>query len=217
MLLSRLVLCVSCCIGLGQAYSLPPAVQLGGVVVAAVEQHAAQEMAVARQRQEREWLEQTAQQLSKLLQNKLSAEQVASFLDTWTAEGRGKHSKKSKKLLKLLYPLLGAAVLAKLILLPLILKWLTALSASSFVMGKIALATSGLLAFKSMLSNTHAHDRVEIVHSSAPTLKSYHSDLSSSGSSWMPMRHPYIPLAITKDAAYRMPPLSTKEVNKPFL
>ncbi|KAH8402761.1 hypothetical protein KR215_010278, partial [Drosophila sulfurigaster] len=225
MLLSRLVLCVSCCIGLGQAYSLPPAVQLGGVVVAAVEQHAAQEFAVARQRQEREWLEQTAQQLSKLLQNKLSAEQVASFLDTWTTEGlqttfqptvciililatgRGKHSKKSKKLLKLLYPLLGAAVLAKLILLPLILKWLTALSASSFVMGKIALATSGLLAFKSMISNTHAHDRVEIVHSSAPTLKSYHSDLSSSGSSWMPMRHPYIPLAIAKDAAYRMPPL----------
>ncbi|KAH8311082.1 hypothetical protein KR044_004228, partial [Drosophila immigrans] len=202
MLIARLVLCVSCCMGLGQAYSLPPAVQLGGVVVAAVEQHAEQELAtVAKQRQERE-------QLSKLLNNELSAEQVASFLDTWIAEeARGKHSKKPKKLLKMLYPLLGAAVLAKLILLPLILKWLTALSASSFVMGKIALVTSGLLAFKSMLSNLHARDRVEIVHSSVPTLKSYHGDLSSSGSSWMPMRHPYIPLGISKDLAYRVPAL----------
>ncbi|KAH8360060.1 hypothetical protein KR093_010422, partial [Drosophila rubida] len=228
MLIASLVFSVvSCCLGFGQAYSLPPAVQLGGVVVAAVEQHAEQQLGIARQRQEREWLEQAAQQLSKLLQNELSAEQVASFLDTWTNEGmqtlrsshrvsltplhfagRGKHpKKKSKKLLKVLYPLLGAAVLAKLILLPLVLKWLTALSASSFIMGKIALATSGLLAFKSMLSNMHAQDRVQIVHASVPTIKSYHGDLSSSGSSWMPMRHPYIPLSVSKDVAYRVPPL----------
>lgn len=125
---------------------------------------------------------------------------------------RGKHHKQ-KKLLKMLYPLLGAAVLAKLILLPLILKWLTALSASSFVMGKIALLTAGLLAFKSIMSSGHAHhDRLEIIHSSAPTYKSYHhSDLSSSGSSWMPMRQPYIPLGMAKDAtAYRLD-------SKPFL
>lgn len=108
----------------------------------------------------------------------------------------------------MLFPLLSAAVLAKFILLPLILKWLTALSASSFVMGKIALAAAGLLALKSMMSPTH--ERLEIVHASAPTIKSYHGDLSSSGSNWIPLRQHYIPLGVAKDATYRYD-------NKPFL
>lgn len=131
------------------------------------------------------------------------------------ASARGKQHK-HKKLLKSLYPLLGAAVVAKLILLPLILKWLTALSASSFVMGKIALLTAGLLAFKSIMSSGHARDRLEIIHSSAPSYKSYHQpDLSSSGSSWMPIRQHYIPLGVAKDAAYRLTPGSLD--SKPFL
>ncbi|KAM8705233.1 hypothetical protein ACLKA7_009658 [Drosophila subpalustris] len=214
MLISLVVLCISCGLCLGQAYSLPPAVQLGGAIVAAVEQDTEQELAASEQRLEREFLEQAEQQLRKLFGNELSAEEVTNLLNNWTAEGRGKHHK-NKKLLKTLFPLLGAAVLAKLILLPLILKWLTALSASSFVMGKIALAAAGLLALKSILSSGHARDRLEIIHSSAPSYKSYHGDLSSSDSTWMPIRRPYIPLGMSKEVAFRVPSSTIK--GQPFL
>ncbi|XP_030562734.1 uncharacterized protein LOC115764038 [Drosophila novamexicana] len=205
--LTKLLLCISCLMSLGEAHSLPPAVQLGGAIVAAVEQDAEQEAeqeaaATAEQR----WLPLAEQQLRQLLSSELSVEQLAKLLDNWTTEARGKQHKQ-KKLLKMLYPLLGAAVLAKLILLPLILKWLTALSASSFVMGKIALAAAGLLALKSIMSPTH--ERLEIVHASAPALKSYHGDLSSSGTSWMPIRQHYIPLGVAKAQA--------NFDNKPFL
>lgn len=234
------MLCMSCSIGRGGALSLPPAVQMGGAIVAAVEADVEKALATTQQRHQRELITQAEQQLQKLLNNELSAEQVAQLLDNWMAEGepraqyviiycnnhvlclplaRGKHHK-HKKLLKMVYPLLGAAAVAKLILLPLILKWLTALSASSFVMGKIALLTAGLLAFKSIMSSGHARDRLEIIHSSAPTYKSYHQpDLSSSGSSWMPIRQHYIPLGVSKDAAYRLTPggLDSKELYKPFL
>jgi len=124
--------------------------------------------------------------------------------------GRGKH-KKQKKLMKMVYPLLAAAAVAKIVLLPLVLKWLTALSTSSFIMGKIALATSGLLALKWILSGGHAHDRLEIVHSHAPLIKGLHgTDLSSSGNSWMPIRQPFIPLGLSKDHNF-------DNLYKPFL
>ncbi|XP_034487486.1 uncharacterized protein LOC117791726 [Drosophila innubila] len=217
MLIAAVVLCVSCGLCFGQAYSLPPVVQLGGAVVA-LEQDTEQEKAASEQRLARVWLEQADQLLRKLFNNELSAEEATNMLHSWPNEGRGKQHK-NKKLLKTLYPLFGAAVLAKLILLPLILKWLTALSASSFVMGKIALASAGLLALKSILSSGHARDRLEIIHSSAPTFKSYHSDLSSSDSSWMPIRRPFIPIGMSKDATFRVPPTGIKaqDLYKPFL
>lgn len=114
--------------------------------------------------------------------------------------------------MKIVYPLLVAAALAKMVLLPLILKWLTALSTSSFIMGKIALVTSGLLALKYILSSGNARDRLEIIHSSVPAIKGYHAgtDLSGSGSTWMPIRQPYIPLGLAKDHNY-------ENLYKPFL
>ncbi|ALC46823.1 Osi13 [Drosophila busckii] len=198
------ILLVSCALAQSLPQGLPPAVQLGGAIVAAVEQDVEQDEAELERRQ-RAWLTHAERQVYKFLNDELSSEQVLSLLDNWSSQARGKHHKQ-KKLLKMLYPLLGAAVLAKVILLPLILKWLTALSASSFVMGKIALAASGLLALKSIMSAGHARDRLEIIHSSAPSLKAYHGDLSSSGSSWLPIRPHYIPLGV-----------SNKDVYKPFL
>ncbi|KAH8407119.1 hypothetical protein KR222_007437, partial [Zaprionus bogoriensis] len=200
------------------ALSLPPVVEMGGAIVTAVEQ---EQLVASQQREQRQWIAQAEQQLQQLLNSKaLSMEQVAQLWNKWTTEARGKPLK-HKKLLKMLYPVLGAVVLAKLILLPLILKWLTALSASSFVMGKIALLTAGLLAFKSIMSAGHAHDRLEIIHSAAPALKSYHhAELSSSGSSWMPIRQHYVPLGMAKEPTYRVAPsasLDAKEIYKPFL
>ncbi|XP_022220790.1 uncharacterized protein LOC111072992 [Drosophila obscura] len=196
-------------VSFGVAYShLPPAVQLGGAIVAAVEQDAEQEAATEEHhRVQREWLQIAELQLQKLLNDQLSAEEMGNMLDTWIAEGRGKHQhkKQQKKLAKMLYPVLAAAALAKIVLLPLVLKWLTALSTSSFVMGKIALVTSGLLALKWIISGGgHARDRLEIIHSSIPAIKglhglSAHADLSPSDSSWMPIRPPYIPLGVTKE------------------
>ncbi|KAH8295185.1 hypothetical protein KR018_008384 [Drosophila ironensis] len=184
----------------GGAHALPPLVQLGGAIVAAVEQDAEQE-AVSEQVQ-REWLAVAQSQFQRILHDDLSAEEVNQMLESWKIEGRGKH-KKQKKLMKMIYPMLAAAALAKLVLLPLILKWLTALSTSSFVMGKIALATSGLLALKWIMSSGHAHDRLEIIHSSAPAIKGFHAaDLSGSGSTWMPVRQPYIPVGLSKDQSY---------------
>ncbi|XP_041673737.1 uncharacterized protein LOC108115272, partial [Drosophila eugracilis] len=198
-------------VSFGGAYSLPPAVQLGGAIVAAVEQDAEQEAATEeRQRLEREWLSMAETQFNNLINDDLSPHEVNNMLESWSTEGRGKH-KKQKKLMKMVYPLLAAAAVAKIVLLPLVLKWLTALSASSFVMGKIALATSGLLALKYILSGGHAHDRLEIVHSHAPVVKGLHgTDLSSSGSSWMPIRQPFIPLGLSKDHNF-------DNLYKPFL
>ncbi|EDW24290.1 GL24066 [Drosophila persimilis] len=189
------------------AYShLPTAVQLGGAIVAAVEQDAEQEAATEEHhRVQREWMQTAELQLQKLLNDELSAEEMGNMLDTWITEGRGKHQhkKQQKKLAKMLYPVLAAAAVAKIVLLPLVLKWLTALSTSSFVMGKIALATSGMLALKWILSSGHARDRLEIIHSSVPSIKGLHTahaaDVAPSGTSWMPIRPPYIPLGVTKD------------------
>lgn len=101
MLIAVVVLCVSCGMCLGQAYSLPPAVQLGGAIVAAVEQDAEQEheheheqeqkLSASEQRLEREGLEQAELQLRQLLNNELGAEKVINMLDTWTAEGKQTH------------------------------------------------------------------------------------------------------------------------------
>ncbi|XP_017037783.1 uncharacterized protein Osi13 [Drosophila kikkawai] len=199
-------------VSFGGAYSLPPVVQMGGAIVAAVEQDAEHEAATAEQlRLEREWIAVAENQLQRLITEELSVEQVKNLLDAWKPEGRGKH-KKQKKLMKMVYPMLVAAALAKLVILPLVLKWLTALSTSSFVMGKIALVTSGLLALRYILSNGNARDRLEIIHSSVPAIKGYHAptDLSGSGSTWMPMRQTYIPLGLAKDHNY-------DNVYKPFL
>ncbi|KAH8344438.1 hypothetical protein KR084_011708 [Drosophila pseudotakahashii] len=197
-------------VSFGGAYSLPPMVQMGGAIVAAVEQDAEQEAATEQQRMEREWLTMAEAQFHSLINDDLSPEEVNNMLESWSNEGRGKH-KTQKKLMKMVYPLLAAAAVAKVVLLPLILKWLTALSTSSFVMGKIALATSGLLALKWIMSGGHAHDRLEIIHSHAPLVKGLHgSDLSSSGSSWMPIRQPFIPLGLSKDHNF-------DNLYKPFL
>eukprot|EP00099_Drosophila_melanogaster_P022212 NP_649634.1 osiris 13 [Drosophila melanogaster] len=197
--ISIVVLHLLLLVSFGGAYTLPPVVQMGGAIVAAVEQDAEQEAAAEeRQRVERHWLSMAETQLHSLITDDLSTEEVNNMLETWSTEGRGKH-KKQKKLMKMVYPLLAAVAVAKVVLLPLILKWLTALSTSSFVMGKIALVTSGILALKWILSGGHAHDRLEIIHSHAPLVKGLHaSDLSSSGSSWMPIRQPFIPL-VSKD------------------
>ncbi|CAD6993253.1 unnamed protein product [Ceratitis capitata] len=122
-------------------------------------------------------------------------------------EGRGRH--KRRKMLKYLQPLLIGVLIVKFILLPLVLKTLTALSTSSFVMSKIALAAAGLLVLKWLLTGSGdggggydggAKERthVEIVHLPVPLTKSYHrgggggagvstlngwNDLSLSGSS----------------------------------
>lgn len=83
------VLCMSCSIGRGGAVSLPPAVQMGGAVVAAVEQDVEKALATSsQQRHQRELITQAEQQLHKLLNNELSAEQVAQLVDTWMAEGK---------------------------------------------------------------------------------------------------------------------------------
>ncbi|KAH8383736.1 hypothetical protein KR009_010246 [Drosophila setifemur] len=196
----------------GGVYSLPPAVQLGGAIVAAVEQDAEQEAAIEEQLQrvQRQWLAVAENQFQRILNDDISVEEVNQMLENWRIEGRGKH-KKQKKLQKIIFPMIAAAALAKLVILPLVLKWLTALSTSSFVMGKIALATSGLLALKWIMSGGHAHDRLEIIHSATPAIKSYHAgDLSSSGSSWIPVRQPYIPLGLSKDHNY-------DNLYKPFL
>ncbi|XP_017103915.2 uncharacterized protein Osi13 [Drosophila bipectinata] len=197
-------------VSFGGAKALPPVVQLGGAIVAAVEQNAELEAASEeQQRVDREWLAVAETQFQRILKDDLSAEELNKMLERWKIEGRGKH-KKQKKLMKMIYPMLAAAALAKIVILPLILKWLTALSTSSFVMGKIALATSGLLALKWIMSGGHARDRLEIIHSSAPAIKGFHGDLSGSGSNWMPIRQPYIPLGLSKDHNY-------DNLYKPFL
>lgn len=88
MLISLAVLCISCNIaGIGAFSQLPPAVQMGGAIVAAVEEDVVEKV---RQQQERNvvWISQAEQQLQKLLNNELSAEQVAHLLDNWMSEGK---------------------------------------------------------------------------------------------------------------------------------
>ncbi|XP_017046586.1 uncharacterized protein LOC108091752 [Drosophila ficusphila] len=198
-------------VSFGATYSLPPVVQMGGAIVAAVEQDAEQEAAhEERQQVEREWLALAETQFQSLINDDLSPEEVNNMLESWAAEGRGRH-KKQKKLMKMVYPLLAAAALAKLVLLPLVLKWLTALSTSSFVMSKIALAISGILALRWILSGGNVRDRLEIVHSHAPSIKGLHGvDITSSGSSWMPVRQSFIPVGLSKDQNF-------DNLYKPFL
>lgn len=88
MLITLAVLCMSCSIaGIG-AFSLPPAVQMGGAIVAAVE--ADVEKVRQQQRNDVVWISQAEQELQKLLNNELSTEQVAHLLDNWMSEGRRK-------------------------------------------------------------------------------------------------------------------------------
>lgn len=79
---------MSCSIaGIGAFSQLPPAVKMGGAIVAAVEEDVVEKV---RQQQERNvvWISQAEQQLQKLLNNELSAEQVAHLLDNWMSEGK---------------------------------------------------------------------------------------------------------------------------------
>jgi len=87
MLIALVLYAVSCGLCLGQAYSLPPAVQLGGAIVAAVEQDAEQELAASEQSLDSKWLEQAEVQIQKLFNNELSVEDLNNMLDTWTAKG----------------------------------------------------------------------------------------------------------------------------------
>ncbi|XP_067631261.1 uncharacterized protein Osi13 [Eurosta solidaginis] len=138
------------------------------------------------------------------------------------SEGRGRY--KRRKIMKYLQPILVSVLVIKFILLPLALKALTALSASSFVMSKIALATAGIFVLKWLLSSSDdgvgydggAKERIEIVHLPLPLMKPYHKgsnggwgDLSLSDSNNIfdikPTfkRHKYIPVSGgVKDVAH---------------
>ncbi|XP_017491363.1 PREDICTED: uncharacterized protein LOC108379521 [Rhagoletis zephyria] len=145
------------------------------------------------------------------------------------SEGRGKY--KRRKMLKYLQPLLVGVLIVKFILLPLVLKTLTALSTSSFVMSKIALATAGLFVLKWLFSGSEdgsgynggvkERTHFEIVHLPLPLTKTYQrgnaggdvvggwSDLSLSGSnSILAVKHAnnkpskYIPVNSAKEMAH---------------
>ncbi|KNC21376.1 hypothetical protein FF38_12532 [Lucilia cuprina] len=80
-------------------------------------------------------------------------------------EGRGK-SQRYKKLTKFMYPLFMGVLVAKIVLIPLILKMLTAISASALVMGKIALIATGFIALSSIFSHGiyDTKDRFELIY-----------------------------------------------------
>ncbi|XP_018797108.1 PREDICTED: uncharacterized protein LOC108973989 [Bactrocera latifrons] len=145
-------------------------------------------------------------------------------------EERGR--RKRRKMLKYLQPILIGFLIMKFIIFPLVLKTLTALSTSSFVMSKIALAITGLLVLKWLISGSGdgggydggAKDRthLEIVHLPFPLTKAYHKgnvggggaafggwdDLASSGSSNVfairhgGKPHKYIPVNNLKHMAH---------------
>ncbi|XP_026831627.1 uncharacterized protein LOC6552723 isoform X2 [Drosophila erecta] len=76
-------------VSFGGAYTLPPVVQMGGAIVAAVEQDAEHEAATEeRQRVERQWLSMAETQLHSLIRDDLSPEAVNNMLETWSSEGR---------------------------------------------------------------------------------------------------------------------------------
>lgn len=80
-------------VSFGGAYTLPPVVQMGGAIVAAVEQDAEQEAAAEeRQRVERHWLSMAETQLHSLITDDLSTEEVNNMLETWSTEGGLKSS-----------------------------------------------------------------------------------------------------------------------------
>ncbi|XP_054728862.1 uncharacterized protein LOC129237905 [Anastrepha obliqua] len=142
--------------------------------------------------------------------------------------GRGRY--KRRKMLKYLQPVLIGVLIVKFILLPLILKTLTALSTSSFVISKIALATAGLVLLKWLLTGSSdgggydggAKERthLEIVHLPIPLTKPYQrgnvgvgvvgswDDLSGSGSNKLlaikhaNKPHKYIPVNGGKEMAH---------------
>lgn len=134
--------------------------------------------------------------------------------------------------MKYLQPILIGFLIVKFIIFPLVLKTLTALSTSSFVMSKIALAIAGLLVLKWLLSGSGdgggydggAKERthLEIVHLPFPLTKAYHrgnvgaggaafggwDDLASSGSNSVfaikhgSKSHKYIPVSNVKQMAH---------------
>ncbi|XP_073820277.1 protein Osi13 [Musca autumnalis] len=83
-------------------------------------------------------------------------------------KGRGK-SHKYKKISKTLYPLFMGVLIAKVVLIPLILKMLTAISTAALVMSKISLITTGLLALKWIFSgNGEQATQFELVYVPPP-------------------------------------------------
>jgi len=75
-------------VSFGGAYSLPPVVQMGGAIVAAVEQDAEQEAAIEeQQRVDRQWLTMAESQFNSLINDDLSPEEVNNMLQSWSNEG----------------------------------------------------------------------------------------------------------------------------------
>ncbi|XP_075144506.1 protein Osi13 [Haematobia irritans] len=87
--------------------------------------------------------------------------------------GRGK-SHKYKKLSKTLYPLFVGVLIAKVVLIPLMLKMLTAISTAALIMSKISLITTGLLILKWIISGQNSEGQqtqFELIY--VPPLKTY--------------------------------------------
>ncbi|XP_055850382.1 uncharacterized protein LOC129914956 [Episyrphus balteatus] len=84
-----------------------------------------------------------------------------------TQKGRG-HFPKRRKFLKHLYPFVMAALFAKLIVVPLVLKLLIATTSSAFVMSKIALVISALIALSWLLGATRERAKFQIVQYPGP-------------------------------------------------
>lgn len=90
-----------------------------------------------------------------------------------------------------MYKVMAALLLIKAILFPLLIKFSTAVSAASFVMSKIALLVSGVLALKWLLQadKKEAKSRLEIVQ--VPTTKG-----------WEPPSWKRYPVGPPKDTEY---------------
>lgn len=72
----------------GGAKALPPVVQLGGAIVAAVEQDAEFEAASEeQQRLDREWLAVAQNQFQRILKDDLSADDLNKMIESWQIEG----------------------------------------------------------------------------------------------------------------------------------
>ncbi|XP_055907180.1 uncharacterized protein LOC129942332 [Eupeodes corollae] len=94
----------------------------------------------------------------------------AEFRGIITDKGAGRgHLRKRKKFLKFMYPLLMAALFAKLVVVPLFLKLLIATTSSAFVMSKIALVISALIALSWLLGATRERAKLQIVQYPGPS------------------------------------------------
>lgn len=86
--MSKVLLFISCLLAVGWAHGLPPAVQLGGAIVAAVEQDAEQQEEELATITEHRWLQLAEQQLERVLSGELSGQQLSHLLGNWSTEGR---------------------------------------------------------------------------------------------------------------------------------